>query len=161
LHVAGIALFGIGLLVLGWKLRAKREGYAVTLQGAGVATLYGVVYSAMHTYKLIPPEAAFFLLAAIAGFSAFLAVGQNSLALAIIGAGGGFLAPILASTGSGNHIALFGFYLVLNAGMAAIAWFKAWRSLNVMGFVATFIIAAAWSADGYSPELFASCEFFL
>src|SRR5207245_8911412 len=122
------------LRVVGWRLRHRREGDAVSLQGAGVAVLYLTIFASMRLYHLLSPEAAFFLLAAMAAFSAIVAVGQNSLALAVIGAGGGFLAPILALTGSGNHVVLFGYYLVLNLGLVAIAWFKAWRVLNVVGF---------------------------
>jgi len=125
LRVGGVALFGMGLLVLGWKLRLRRTGYAVSLQGAGVATLYVTISAALHLYGLIAPEAAFVLLAAMAAFSAIIAVRQDSLALALIGLLGGFLAPILASTGSGNHVALFSYYLALNLGVVAIAWFKA------------------------------------
>ena len=36
LRVAGVALGGIVLLVLGWRLRDRREGYAMILQGGGV-----------------------------------------------------------------------------------------------------------------------------
>ena len=160
-RVAGVAAFGIALLVIGWRLREKRTGYAVSLQGAGVATLYLTMFAAMRLYHLVSPEAAFFLLAAIAAFSAVLAIGQDSLALAVIGAGGGFLAPILASTGGGNHVALFSYYLVLNAGIFGIAWYKAWRSLNVMGLLFTFLIGLAWGTQSYTDEKFATTEPFL
>ena len=69
--------------------------------------------------------------------SALLALAQNALPLAVVGTAGGFLAPILVSTGSGNHIALFTYYAVLNLGVFAIAWFRTWRVLNVLGFVLT------------------------
>ena len=160
-RVAGVALVGIVLLIVGWRLRHRVEGYAVSLQGAGVAVLYLTIFAAMRLYKLIPPEAAFFLLAAMAAFSAVIAVGQNSLALAVIGAGGGFLAPILASTGGGNHVILFSYYLVLNLGIVAIAWFKAWRVLNVVGFLFTALIGLAWGERSYRAELLPSTEPFL
>ena len=160
-RVAGVAIVGIALLIVGWKLRHKNTGYAVSLQGAGVAVLYLTIFAAMRLYRLLPPEAAFFLLAAMAVFSAMIAIGQNSLALAVIGAGGGFLAPILASTGSGNHVALFGYYLVLNLGLVAIAWFKAWRVLNVVGLVFTSLIGYLWGERAYRPELFGTTEPFL
>jgi uncharacterized membrane protein len=160
-RVAGVALVGIALLIVGWRLRNRVTGYAVSLQGAGIAVLYLTIFSAMRLYHLIPPSAAFFLLAAMAAFSAMIAVGQNSLALAVIGAGGGFLAPILASTGSGNHVALFGYYLILTLGLVAIAWFKAWRILNVVGFAFTFLIALVWGERAYRPELFGTTEPFL
>lgn len=161
LRVAGVALGGIVLLVLGWRLRAKNPGYALGLQGAGVAVLYLTVFGAMKLYHFIPPEMGFAMLALIAVFSAVLAIVQDSAALAVIGAGGGFMAPILASTGGGSHVMLFSYYLVLNLGIAAIAWFKAWRSLNLTGFLFTFLVGAAWGARDYLPEHFASAEFFV
>src|SRR6185295_15871491 len=71
------------------------------------------------------------------------------------------LAPVLASTGQGSHVMLFSYYAVLNAGIVAIAWVKAWRVLNVLGFVFTFAIGGLWGAKAYVPEHFATTEPFL
>ena len=161
LRLAGVAAGGIALLVLGWRLRHKREGYALMLQGGGVGILYLTVFAALRLYHLVPPTLAFFLLAGMAFFSALLAIVQDSKALAITGAAGGFLAPILASTGGGSHVALFSFYAVLNAGILFIALHKAWRELNLVGFLFTALIGFAWGADRYRPEMFASTEPFL
>ena len=97
----------------------------------------------------------------VAALAAALAVLQDARALAVIGALGGFATPLLVSTGSGNHIALFSYYLVLDLGIAAVAWHKTWRSLNLVGFFGTFIVATAWGALKYSPQNFASSEAFL
>ena len=161
LRVAAVAMGGIALLFLGWRLRFKKPAYALGLQGAGVAVLYLTTFGALRLYSLIPPEFAFFVLAGIAVFSAILAVRQDAVALAVIGAGGGFLAPILASTGKGSHVMLFSYYLVLNAGILAIAWHKAWRSLNLTGFVFTFGIFAAWVFRSYTHALYDSTQPFL
>ncbi len=161
LRLAGVAAGGIALLVLGWRLRHQREGYALMLQGGGVGILYLTVFAALRLYHLVPPTMAFFLLAGMAFFSALLAISQDSKALAITGAVGGFLAPILASTGGGSHVALFSFYAVLNAGILFIAWFKAWRELNLVGFLFTALIGFAWGADRYRPDLFSTTEPFL
>jgi uncharacterized membrane protein len=161
LKVAGVAAGGIALLFIGWRLRDKRRGYALSLLGAGVAVLYLTILGAMRLYSLVPPVVAFFLLAAIAVFAAVLAITQDALALAVIGAGGGFLAPILVSTGQGSHVTLFSYYLVLNAGIVLVAWFKAWRVLNVVGFLFTFFIGLAWGLRSYRPDYFASVEAFL
>lgn len=161
LRVAAVAAVGIALLVVGWRLRERRPAYALGLQGAGVAVLYLTTFGALRLWHLIAPEAAFVMLAAIAVFSAILAVRQDALALAVIGAGGGFLAPILASTGGGNHAVLFTYYLMLNLGVAGIAFHKAWRPLNVLGFVFTFLIGTAWGMRSYRAEQFESVELFL
>jgi uncharacterized membrane protein len=74
---------------------------------------------------------------------------------------GGFLAPILTSTQSGNHVLLFSYYALLNAGILGIAWFKAWRVLNLLGFAFTFVIGVAWGVTRYRPELLWTTEPFL
>jgi uncharacterized membrane protein len=161
LRVGGVALVGVALLVFGWRLRERRSGYALGLQGGGVAVLYLTTFAALRLYGLLPPTLAFALLAGIAVFSAALAVMQDALVLAAFGAGGGFLAPVLASTGEGSHVMLFAYYLLLNLGIVGVAMFRSWRSLNIMGFLFTFVIGTAWGMRFYSPEYFDSTEPFL
>jgi uncharacterized membrane protein len=160
-RLSGVALGAVVLLVLGWRLRRAREGYALALQGGGVGILYLTTFAALRLYNVLPPAVAFPLLALIALLSAALAVLQNSMAFALLGVIGGFLAPILASNGQGSHVVLFSYFLVLNAGIVVIAWYKSWRPLNVCGFVFTFAIATAWGVLKYRSEDFASTEPFL
>ncbi|HSC98280.1 MAG TPA: DUF2339 domain-containing protein [Casimicrobiaceae bacterium] len=161
LRLAGVALGGVVLLVLGWRLRERRSGYAMSLQGAAIGVLYLTVFAALRLYQLLPALAAFGLLFWIAALSSYLAVRQDSMALAILGIVGGFAAPVLTSTGAGSHVMLFSYYAVLNAGVFAIAWFKAWRLLNVIAFVCTFVIGTLWGVTRYRPEDFATTEPFL
>jgi uncharacterized membrane protein len=158
---AGVAAAALALLGLGWWLRQRNESFALMLQGTGVAVLYLTVFAAMKVHTLLAPGMAFGLLVAVTVFSAILALTQNSLALACVAALGGFAAPLLTSTGEGSHVALFSYFALLNAGIFAIAWFKAWRPLNLIGFVGTFGIGFAWGLNAYTPELFWSTEPFL
>jgi uncharacterized membrane protein len=160
-RLTGVALLSIALVVLGWRLRTTRTGYALALQGGGVGILYLIVFAALRLYSILPAEIAFPLLALIAIISAILAVLQNSMSFAMLAVSGGFLAPVLASTGQGSHVVLFSYYAVLNAGIWSIAWFKAWRPLNIAGFVFTFAIGTAWGVLKYRPEDFATTEPFL
>ena len=158
---AGVALAALALMGLGWWLRQRNPDYALILQGAGIGVLYLTVFAAMRLHPLLDPTAALGLLVAVTVFSALLAIKQDSLALACAAALGGFAAPILTSTGAGSHVALFSYFLLLNAGILAIAWFKAWRMLNVIGFVGTFGIGFTWGLRAYTPDLLASTEPFL
>ncbi|RQU09662.1 DUF2339 domain-containing protein [Burkholderia cenocepacia] len=160
-RLAGTALAAAALLAIGWRVRPRRAAYGLVLQGGGVGILYLTIFAATKLYALLPIGAAFPLMVAVCALSAFLAVRQNALPLAFMGSAGGFLAPILLSTGQGNHVALFSYYALLNAGIFAIAWFKAWRPLNLLGFVFTFTIGSAWGVTAYRPALFASTEPFL
>ena len=70
-------------------------------------------------------------------------------------------APILVFDGSGNYLVLFFYLALLNTGIAAIARFKAWRPLNLTGFVCTFCIALFWGLKSYTPGHFSTTEPFL
>jgi uncharacterized membrane protein len=160
LRFAAIALGACALLIVGWRLRQSHRVYAEILQGGGVAGLYLTVFTATK-FDLLPLGMAFGFMAAIALAAAAIAVAQNALSLAVIGTAGGFLAPILVSTGSGNHIALFTYYAFLNLGVFAVAWFRTWRVLNVLGFVFTFTITGLWRATAYESADVVSADAFL
>ena len=161
LRLAGVTVGAVALLAFGWRLRERRAGYALALQGGGIGVLYLVIFAAFKLYSLIPPVPAFGLLVGVAAFSAVVAVIQDSRSLAVLGVSGGFLAPILASTGGGSHVLLFSYYAVLNAGILAVVWFKAWRILNLVGCAFTFAIGTLWGLQFYRPEQFATTEPFL
>jgi uncharacterized membrane protein len=160
-RLGAVALAAVGLIVFGWRVRRARPGYGLSLQGGGIGILYLTVYAAFRLYHLMPPTVAFGLMLAIVVLSGVLAARQDSMALAILGATGGFLAPLLASTGQGSHVALFSYYALLNVGILGLAWVRAWRPLNLLGFLGTFVIATAWGALSYRPENFATTEPFL
>ena len=109
------------MLAVGWRLRARRPGYALIVQGGGIGVLYLTVFAAFRLYQLLPGALVFLLLATMAVFSAMLAVLQDSRSLAAVGVSGGFIAPLLASTGGGSHVGLFSFYALLNRGILFIA----------------------------------------
>lgn len=161
LRLAAVLLGGIALVVVGWRLRENNRTYALLLQGGGVGIIYLTLFAAAKLYHLVPLPLCLILMLALVGFSAALAILQNALPLAQFGTMGGFLAPVLMSTGSGNHVLLFSYYALLNAGVFAIAWFRAWRSLNLTGFVFTFGIGSLWGAKAYAPHHFATTEPFL
>ena len=160
-RLSGVACGGIALLILGWRLRLRRPGYSLAVQGGGVGILYLTAFAALRLYSVLPPAAAFFILVFLAAFSVVLAVLQNSQAFAVLAVTGGFLAPILASNGQGSHVALFSYYAVLNTSIVAVAWYKAWRPLNFVGFAFTFIISTFWGVLHYNSRLFDSTEPFL
>ena len=156
-----VALFGIGLLALGWRLRTQNRTYALPVQGGGIGVLYLTIFASFALYNLLPAALAFALLVAVTAAASALAVLQDARSLAVLGIVGGFLAPVLVSTGSSNHVALFSYYALLDLAILGIAWFKAWRMLNVLGFLFTFGIGTLWGIDGYAPEKFATTEPFL
>jgi uncharacterized membrane protein len=161
LRLAGIGAAAIVLLGVGWRLRIKRPAYAQVLQGGAVAVLYLTLFVAFRFYGVLAVTPVFVLMVAVAALGAALAVLQDARALAVIGALGGFATPLLVSTGSGNHVALFSYYLVLDLGIALVAWHRTWRSLNLIGFLGTFVVATAWGLLKYQSSNYATSQGFL
>ncbi|MCI5167893.1 MAG: DUF2339 domain-containing protein, partial [Candidatus Electrothrix sp. GM3_4] len=161
LRLLGVALAGIAMLLFGWQLRLKRSGFALLMQGGGIGLLFLDVFAAFKLYHLLPAPLVFAVMVGLVCTSAALALLQDAKSLALFGATGGFLAPVLLSTSSGNHVALFSYYALLNAGILIIAWFKAWRGLNLLGFFFTLGIGSFWGVSSYEPRFFASTEPFL
>ncbi len=161
IRLLAVGAAGIALLVIGWRLRKKERVYALSLQGGGVGILFLTIFAALQLWQLLPAPLAFLLLVLLAFLSGSLAVLQNSRMLAILGVVGGFLAPVLASTGQGNHVILFSYYLVLNCAIVGVAWYRAWRGLNLIGWVFTFLVGSLWGYQYYKPELLASTQPFL
>ncbi|MBF0302848.1 MAG: DUF2339 domain-containing protein [Desulfamplus sp.] len=188
-RLAGVVIFAIGMLVTGWSMSGKEarnnrdneeqngikeditsrsehrkygsREYGVVLQGGGVGILYLTVFAASKLYNFLPNTFSMILMILLVALSGALAVMQDAKSLAVSGIIGGFLAPVLMSTGSGSHVMLFSYYALLNCGILGIAWFKAWRELNLLGFVFTFIISALWGSEHYRPEFFSTTEPFL
>lgn len=161
LRLAFAALIGLGLVVVGYRQRSARPTFGTALQGGGVAAMYLVTFFAYYAYHLLPGSLTMAVLIAIAALSSVLAVAQDAQQLAIFGAIGGFLSPVLASSGGGSHIALFSYYALLNAAISGMAVFRSWRFLNWVGFAFTFGVASAWGALKYEPANMVSASAFL
>ena len=161
LRLAGVTVGALGLLAFGWHQRDRRRLFALALQGGAIGVLLLTIFAAFKRFELLNPGFAFASSIALVAGLCVLAVVQNSRTLAVLGILAGFMAPLWLSTGSGNHVGLFSYYAVLNAGIFAIAWFRPWRALNLLGFAFTFGIGTFWGVLQYAPDKFSSTEPFL
>lgn len=158
LTVAGA---GLAAALAGWKLQGRRREYGLVLEGFGMAVMYLTALAALKLHPMLPAPVVFAAMAALVAAAAAMAVKQDAQPMAQAALVGGLAAPLLVSDGSGQYVVLFSYLALLNAGVAAVAWFKAWRPLNLTGFAGTFLIGAAWGLRDYAPPLFASVEPFL
>lgn len=156
-----VAAVGVALLAVGLSKRIERPTFALSLQGAGVAVLYLVVFAAARGYGLLPPYAAFALMILFAALGCALAVMQDSLVMAFIAFLGGFAVPVLLGGKSETPLGLFTYMTILNLAIFGIAWKKSWRPLNLLGFFATFALASAWGFAAYETKHYLLCQGFL
>lgn len=161
-RLTAVVAAAVTMLATGWSMRNRiSRNYGLVLQGGGIGILYLTVFAASKLYNLLPGTLSLLIMIMLVALSGALAVIQDARSLAISGITGGFIAPVLMSTGSGSHVMLFSYYALLNCGILGIAWFKAWRELNLVGFTFTFIISVFWGSRYYKPEFFSTTEPFL
>jgi uncharacterized membrane protein len=155
LRVAIGFVTGLGLLVGGVIL--SRRDYAVlahTLCGAGVVILYAATFACRSIYHfdwfgLVP---AFLLMILITATAFFVAVRLNALVVAVLGILGGFLTPILLSTGQDNPFGLFGYIAILDAGLILVALHRRWPFLAALGAAGTVFMQIGWASEFFTRE---------
>ncbi len=160
-RILSALILGISLLAIGWKLRLKRQIYALILQGGAIAILYLTIFAAFKLYELIPALITFAILVVICSSSILFSILQRAISLAIIACVGGYVTPILLSDGSGNHVALFSYYLMISTAILIISITQSWRILNLIGFTFTFVVSLVWGIQSFTPEFYKECQIFI
>src|SRR5437879_6877171 len=145
-RVSLAAFAGVALLYVGERLRRRDlRSYAYVLSGGGLLILDLSVYAAYSLYHLIGHTPALLLMVAVTTTAVLLSVRLNALPVAILGLVGGFLTPVLLSTGVDNEVGLFAYVALLDSGVLAVAYFKRWRSLDFLSFAGTAVITLGWA----------------
>src|SRR5262249_31454482 len=86
----------------------------------------------------------------------------DSLSVSLLGWAGGFLTPVLVSTGQSNEVALFSYISLLDAGLLAVVAFKSnWVALQPLTFVVTCLMFIAWGEQFYGPADLSTTAVFL
>ncbi|MGE5191661.1 MAG: DUF2339 domain-containing protein [Deltaproteobacteria bacterium] len=147
--VTGMVCFAGGALAIQRNYRFLGQG----LVGAALGILYLSLYFA-YDYKLIPKDAAFLGMIAVTASGLAFSTVFNAQPTAILGLLGGFLSPIMLSSGADERWILFPYLTVLDLGVLGIAGFRKWQPLQVLAFVATVFMWLGWFGQHYAPEKF-------
>ena len=155
LRVAIGFIVGLGLLVGG--VMTSRKNYLVlshTLCATGVVILYAVTFACRSVYhfEFFGPLPTFLLMVLITATAFLLAVRLNALVVAILGMLGGFLTPILLSTGVDNPGGLFGYIAILDAGLIVAAVHRRWFFLTALAAAATAFMQIGWADKFFVTE---------
>ncbi len=154
--IAGLAMIGVGQ-----KLRAKYLNYSDIVMGCGIGILYLSIYASYGFYHLVDPSVAFVLMGLVTMFGLVLAMAGSSMGLAILATLGGFMTPVLLSTGENHLVALSIFMIILDLGVLGVAWFKKWTPLYYLSFIGTIFLFSGWIEKFYTPEQFGLTFFFV
>jgi uncharacterized membrane protein len=138
-------LVAMALLVV-CEMKAARR-YPVTanaMDAAAIAILFATFFAAHALWNLIPSLVAFVLLAVVTALAVLLSIRRDSIFIALLGLLGGFATPALLSTGEDRPIPLFAYLLLLNVGLAQVAYTKRWPVLTGLTLVLTTIYQWGW-----------------
>jgi hypothetical protein len=140
----GLAV-AIGLLVVCELKAARRYPYtANALDAAAIAILFATFFAAHALWNLIPSGVTFALLAVVTALAVLLSIRRESMFIAVLGLLGGFATPALLSTGENRPIPLFAYLVLLNVGLAWVAYRQVWPILAVLTLVLTTVYQWTW-----------------
>ncbi|WP_326982964.1 DUF2339 domain-containing protein [Chryseobacterium sp. MYb264] len=142
----GIATGAI-IMIVGHFLKKNYSVFSSIITGGGIAVLYFTTTIAFREYHLFTQNTAFIITCLITFLSIGLAYFYKSEILIIFSLFGGFLAPLMISSGQSNYPFLFTYLMVLNVGMLIIALLKNWKSAGWIAFVFTNIYLFYWTAE--------------
>jgi len=155
-------LTALGFVAWGESLHRKdMRGYAVTILGGGGAILYFSIFAAFSFYHLLDQIPALLLMVLITVAIVVMSVRYDSKTIAVFATVGGFMTPVLLSTGKDNQHGLFTYVLLLDLGVLALAYFKNWRVLNLLAFFFTQLMFAGWNLNFYNSTKLWRTEFWL
>jgi uncharacterized membrane protein len=137
----GIGIVCGGILIgVAHMLRNSYKAFSSVLVGGGLAVFYFTITLAFQQFHLFSQTTAFIILIVITIFAVALSLLYDKQELAVIALVGGFASPFMVSNGSANYNGLFIYLLILNTGLLIIAYYKAWRILNIVSFGFTVIV---------------------
>jgi uncharacterized membrane protein len=145
-----------GLIALAVGEITRRRGYGIVAKAVtalGFAILYAAVFSAYRFYGLIGPTPAFVLAIFVTAAAMLYAVSLNEIVVAFLSLLGGFLTPVIVSTGENLPIPLFCYVLILGIGAMLCAYYRKWRAVNLLAFIGTFLLYIGWFEKFYRPAI--------
>lgn len=152
--VAG-AVLGAGLLVGGTVLNRRRYPQtATTLWATGIVILYAVTFAcrSLYAFPMFTTPVTFGVMVLITALAFGLAVRFETQVVAVLGMLGGFLTPVLVSSGQDQALALFSYIAVLDVGLIAVAWRRRWDHLTLLAAIGTVTMQLGWYTTSFQPE---------
>jgi uncharacterized membrane protein len=146
---------GLGLLVGGVVMSGKRfPTLSQTLCATGIVVLYAVTFAchAIYHFEFFGQIPTFLLMAIITTTAFLLATRLNALVVAILGMLGGFLTPILLSTGQDIPFGLFGYIAILDVGLILVAMHRRWYFLAALAAAGTAFMQVSWADTFFTSE---------
>lgn len=158
-------LFGISLIAGGqWFIMrphiANAQRIAQGLVGAGVVTLYVVLYAALNLYHLVSPGVTFAGMAVVTAIAVVMSL-RHGQPIAVFGIIGGLLTPMMVGSEAPNAPMLFTYLFFLYAGVISVLVRNRWWPMAVLMLAGVLSWPVFWlsavfgDADAFTLVIFA------
>ena len=148
----GIACATFSLFIGEWMSLRNQKVFGQGMTGLGLALLYLSFYATFGFYHLLPQSVAFLLMALTTLAAGGLALHYSAPAVAVLGLLGGYLTPVLLSTGEDHPWVLLGYVFLLNLGGLGLVRARRWIPLEYLCMLATFLLYAAWASQWLADD---------
>jgi uncharacterized membrane protein len=130
------------LLFVGGEIcrRRRLRGLDIALAAVGLGVLYLSVYAANQIYALIPDALTMFVVLLVSAVGLAVAALWDSRSLAVLAFLGGYLAPLLDTSGRFGHHLFFGCLTIINLAAEGLAFLKRWTQLYFLGALFSWVL---------------------
>jgi uncharacterized membrane protein len=143
---AGVSLMLAGVFSKSKKFQELRQ----TLAASGMAVLYAVVFAAKTYYGFVDTATAFILMSLTTAAGCLCAAMLKGKYIAVLASIGGFLTPMLLSTGEDRPFVLFGYTTILDIGLLNVARAMAWGEIYSLSAIGTGILVFGWHTEFFT-----------
>ena len=142
-----------GIAILVWS-ELVLPPFSHSLKVLAVGILYLSIWAASEMYSLIGGGAAFAAMTIVTGSLVALALRHRSEFIAGLAITGGFLTPVLLSTGTNREVALFTYVGLLDVAALVLVVLYPWIRVLLVAFVSTLFLYIGWATSYYSaPQM--------
>ena len=145
----------LGIVALGIGERFRRRDWPILFQvltGGGLAIFYLCVFFSFQVYRLADQGIAMILAVLVTALAVAMAVAFDEVSIAILAVIGGFLSPVILSTGTNHPYAFFTYIAILDMVAIGAAYFRRWRALDLLCFISTIVMYLGWHQKFYAPD---------
>jgi uncharacterized membrane protein len=146
--------WGAVFIGAGEYLQKKRNLslYGQMVSGGGLAVLYLALYAAFALYHLLPAPLAALCMLVITSTGMTLSIRYSAYSLVAIALLGGFLTPVMLSTGQNQPVILFSYVLLLDMGIIFLLRFRYWPSLVAVSLFGTILLYFGWHLEFFTND---------
>jgi uncharacterized membrane protein len=152
----GLSAATLALVAGEWMEIRKQRIFAQGMTGLGLALLYLSFYATFGFYHLLPQSVAFGLMTLTTVGAGWMAMHYDAQPIAILGQLGGFLTPVVLSSGEDHPWVLAAYTLLLNCGMLGLVRSRrsqgSWNAIAYLSAFGTYLLYSGWQADWLGPE---------